>query len=602
MTDKPEIIIEEYLALVNEHLPESISEDVITELRSYMVETARENGGGEITQQSAKKVVAHFGAPSEVAREYKYSMLPETIPQDEAASVALPDKIEEPESRKRETTTYFGAFLQAGAITIGWTLIIALLSTILGPIWIEGMVTMILVSQVVVVLVSVGVTTYSRIRNSETLLTRSYPEWPRMQKLLTLPDNYINDSAERFPILDILGSFVGFTIFFASISSFTSPWYFLIIGVPSCILFLSKMIIGVIRKKSLDPTKRLHSEFLVTFGSLLFLDCSLIWLVFRWMSTYNPWSPYVWIYAIAWGPVLLFQLVVRGQNLYWDRTDSKKTEVSLRNQETEEMLKRVGTNRNSTIARIGGWIVAFCTIPVYCTIIFYGTQSLSHSNSIVSLTMFLSPIYIIPAVIYFLFRRFAISRGKASTVFGERSRPEAIVDFVISSMVFISFASIFFSYLLSSSNLMSMYHIARDDLGFDGARYFILGFVGFYLLVVTSLGFRIIGDILEFWKPKKDAASELITTSSSLLVIAISLKVGIDIFSYNFGIFPMSIYPVVLLFVVLIAFQTETTRLKIREKKRMSKVKTAISSKPRMATSEYSKNKIDSLGSNYPSS
>jgi hypothetical protein len=80
MTEEPERVIEEYLALVNEHLPESISEDVITELRTYMFETALDLGNGELTAQSAKKVVAQFGAPSEVAEEYKYSMLPETLP------------------------------------------------------------------------------------------------------------------------------------------------------------------------------------------------------------------------------------------------------------------------------------------------------------------------------------------------------------------------------------------------------------------------------------------------------------------------------------------------------------------------------------------
>ena len=80
MSDDPVSVIEEYLALVNEHLPESISVDVITELRTYMVETAQELGAGEITLQSAKKVVAQFGAPSEVANEYRYSMLPDTLP------------------------------------------------------------------------------------------------------------------------------------------------------------------------------------------------------------------------------------------------------------------------------------------------------------------------------------------------------------------------------------------------------------------------------------------------------------------------------------------------------------------------------------------
>ena len=82
MIGEPDQVIEEYLALVKEHLPESISEDVITELRTYMLETARDLGAGEVTLQSAKKVVAQFGAPSEVAEEYKYSMLPDSIPDE----------------------------------------------------------------------------------------------------------------------------------------------------------------------------------------------------------------------------------------------------------------------------------------------------------------------------------------------------------------------------------------------------------------------------------------------------------------------------------------------------------------------------------------
>ncbi|MHA1943970.1 MAG: HAAS signaling domain-containing protein, partial [Candidatus Thorarchaeota archaeon] len=134
MTDNPEIVIEEYLALVNEHLPESIAEDVINELRSYMIETASETGGGAITHQSAKKVVAKFGAPSEVAREYKYSMLPETIPPEDEAQIVQADEIEEPESHKKEVITYSAAFLQTGVIAIAWILVITLLSTILGPI------------------------------------------------------------------------------------------------------------------------------------------------------------------------------------------------------------------------------------------------------------------------------------------------------------------------------------------------------------------------------------------------------------------------------------------------------------------------------------
>jgi len=84
VTDDPSSIINEYLELIREKLPESIAGDVITELETYMLEAARDQGdNNEITLESAKKVVAQFGAPGEVADEYRYSMLPETIPEED---------------------------------------------------------------------------------------------------------------------------------------------------------------------------------------------------------------------------------------------------------------------------------------------------------------------------------------------------------------------------------------------------------------------------------------------------------------------------------------------------------------------------------------
>ncbi|MCK5239764.1 MAG: hypothetical protein KAR33_09470, partial [Candidatus Thorarchaeota archaeon] len=75
MTEKALGIIEDYLQLVRRHLPNSIAEDILDELRDYMVEAATEEGGGTLSPESAKRTVARFGAPSEVAEEYRESML-----------------------------------------------------------------------------------------------------------------------------------------------------------------------------------------------------------------------------------------------------------------------------------------------------------------------------------------------------------------------------------------------------------------------------------------------------------------------------------------------------------------------------------------------
>ncbi|MFW9954530.1 MAG: hypothetical protein ACFFD3_08250, partial [Candidatus Thorarchaeota archaeon] len=90
MTDEALKVIDGYLDLVRGFLPDTIADDVVEELRSYIIEAAEEEGGGSLSVNSAKKTVAMFGAPSEVAEEYKESMLvSEALPTgDEVAGIA----------------------------------------------------------------------------------------------------------------------------------------------------------------------------------------------------------------------------------------------------------------------------------------------------------------------------------------------------------------------------------------------------------------------------------------------------------------------------------------------------------------------------------
>ncbi|MFX0196889.1 MAG: hypothetical protein ACFFCW_12245 [Candidatus Hodarchaeota archaeon] len=83
MMDDPMTIIEEYLDLVRSHLPGEIAEEIISELRSYIVEAAQEIGQGNITTQSAKMAISKFGAPSVVAEEYRSSMLLKSLEAEE---------------------------------------------------------------------------------------------------------------------------------------------------------------------------------------------------------------------------------------------------------------------------------------------------------------------------------------------------------------------------------------------------------------------------------------------------------------------------------------------------------------------------------------
>ena len=75
MSDEALGVIDNYLGLVRSHLPETIADEVINEMRSYIIDTAQELGQGRLTIRSAKRAVARFGAPSEVASEYASSMM-----------------------------------------------------------------------------------------------------------------------------------------------------------------------------------------------------------------------------------------------------------------------------------------------------------------------------------------------------------------------------------------------------------------------------------------------------------------------------------------------------------------------------------------------
>ena len=288
MTEEPDRIIEEYLALVNEHLPESISDDVITELRTYMYETARDLGEGEITLQSAKKVVAQFGAPSEVAEEYKYSMLPETIPPrhedkqtkksdvDSGNEVAS-DEIQHPDKGRKEPVSPVTAVVQGASIAIVWAFLVVLASTLLGPVWLAADYVMILLIQVTLAVSGLMAMVYLQNRQNKELWKQGYSEWSLTQKFLTLPENTFPEPTNLYLAIDSLGSIIGILMFFFSTMYQPSPYYLLIITIPVSVALIGKLVYNGKRIGFHDPVKYVDVETTLAFIILVFIDSSQVW-------------------------------------------------------------------------------------------------------------------------------------------------------------------------------------------------------------------------------------------------------------------------------------------------------------------------------------
>ncbi|MHA1484446.1 MAG: HAAS signaling domain-containing protein, partial [Candidatus Thorarchaeota archaeon] len=75
MTEDSYVEIDDYLKLVRSHLPNEIADEIILEIRTYLVEMAQELGHGQISAESARRSIARFGVPSEIAQEYSRSVL-----------------------------------------------------------------------------------------------------------------------------------------------------------------------------------------------------------------------------------------------------------------------------------------------------------------------------------------------------------------------------------------------------------------------------------------------------------------------------------------------------------------------------------------------
>ncbi len=75
MTNDPYAEIDNYLDLVRSHLPNEIANEIIHEIRTYLIEMAQDLGHGQVSIESARRSIARFGAPSEIAQEYSKSIL-----------------------------------------------------------------------------------------------------------------------------------------------------------------------------------------------------------------------------------------------------------------------------------------------------------------------------------------------------------------------------------------------------------------------------------------------------------------------------------------------------------------------------------------------
>ncbi len=594
VTDAPVSIIEEYLELIREELPESIADDVITELETYMLEAARDLGdNNEITLESAKKVVAQFGAPGEVADEYRYSMLPETIPEEDIPTEILKEtgegdkkqQILEPEKKSTRvlgvdpTTKYSTFFFKSFALTVMWAGIVFVLTFMSGPMWLPLWFTywpliFISIEVTFVTIILLARSLYLK-RKKVILWKRSYPDWSILQILVTLPENAVKDIGSKLKHLDIAASFVGVLLCIPMLLVWNHPW-FILLGIPAIILLILRLKI-IVRKldKEKDPYEKSRLEFGINFSLLVVLDSSINWL----FNMTLPWNMLIWfvtpllaIFIPLFGTVLLLQVLTGAQNLWWktdngeiqDDSESVKA-IRLRKEAIKKDMVRNGA---LMIAKMTGWLIIFNLIIVYGSGVI---PPLYLSNLIFTnlMLLFFGSVMLVGFLVtlYFLFRNFRIGYLNSSTLIGRRTRLEAVIDLFLSSILVVPF-TVVTSMRYSSYSLEGTLLYYYEVFGIEFGRMVIGIELISVLLVIIAFAIRIIGNILEFKSEYKISAAKRIEESGLLILVAISFIVGGEFIKYFVTHDPGSIYTyyfIYLAIVIFVAFQVLSSGMKVKE-------------------------------------
>jgi len=546
MSDDPGNIINEYLTLVREKLPEVIADDVITELESYMLETARDQGkDGQITVESAKKVVAQFGA----ADEYRFSMLPETIPEEDIPIEIKQDQGEK-EQKKVEpaedppkvpgvdpTTSYQTFFIKSLILTIVWASLVSIIPMMFIPSWVLGIQLMFIIIPIAIVTVILLVQTYYLKGEKTILWKRSYPEWSIVQTLVTLPENAIPEAGTNLNRLDIIASAIGLLIFAPTTLVWSHPISTLT-AIPAVFL-LGARIKLIVRKLDEDkePLEKAKQEFVVNLSLLIILESSIYWF----FNMYQQWNPFLFfigpsilIYILLFGPVLLFQLVVGTQNLWWKTEEQFATvEIVAREESvpTEEKDSPKQDLKIGVVSKgfrmffgISGRLLLFLSVPLLVRFLTAPNIGDIYGDPIPGFTLIAIFLAVILVIGYCIGRKLMTKFLGSSTFIGTRTRLEAIIDFGISCYLLGSIIA--FTASLHSIGILQYLTLSASDIF---AESYNLGsvVVGIeftaIIFAITGLPVRIIGNILEFCSERKYIAAMRIQDSSMILFATLAL-------------------------------------------------------------------------------
>ncbi|TFF84718.1 hypothetical protein EU524_00465 [Candidatus Thorarchaeota archaeon] len=496
MNGNPQIVIDEYLTLVRERLPESVADDVINELRSYMAEMAVELGGGEITLESAKKTVARFGSPGEVADEYRYSLFPELLPEESSGTpesetetpytahrpvVEVPRKpvVHSQSDPIEDRATVLAKFT---GITVFLGTLVVLLSTIVGPLWVSFEAISVFAAEIATAIL-LGIIRVMYLGAKGTPLWKKNPTgFSSLQRAVTLPENVGDTKSGILAAWDAVGSGFGIVIIVFPLGMAYGILYTFIVSFPASLFLGAKIYYDLKLMRGQNPYEVARRDFLCTMASLVLVNSALAWwaLAPPWMAAGGHLG--LAVFNLTMGPLYMYQLVTRFQDLWWE------SEVIKPKPKTHHpALKRLKRAEVYALGKSFVGLILFSILPLYAAQTWSPYYSRYYTSQVGGWFIVMCMAVPVVLLVHYLYRRAFIHRFNSENAIGRRTLGECATDFIVASIFFLVFG------------FMVLFPLPHEytppfELGAIDRQVFVLVKFSAMLFLVAGTGARAIAD------------------------------------------------------------------------------------------------------------
>jgi hypothetical protein len=579
MSDDPLMTIEAYLGHVREHLPESMADEVILELRGYMIEMAEDLGDGAVTSVSAKKVVARFGAPSEVAREYALSTsdLTENVIAVHRNQQQLADDMQQ-QRRELSPASYAATFFKFIVIAVLWLVISWTVITPFAYWWPSTVSIITPVVQLGVLATAFAVILLASKLRGVKPRNAMFSNWSSFQKVVTFPENLAIEVYSTKVLADI-----GLTILavfaFVVQSGYSFPFFAIFFSAPTILFLILHSAYAVRRFGNSDPISFIRREYAVNIALLLLLNVVIAWGTYPWGV--SPMNPFLVLYSFCFSTLILYQIVIRAQDLWWESVrgpdDSSTKAPQLSPDEKQNVLSEVKWASLRTIGGISatfiGILLGGFSILVLANSGIPSSLWYTHWMIIVIMVSFFGVVSVTLASVYFATRYFLVKSGRRTEVFGKRSRTEAAIDSIITVAGF--FLVVLSWPLLAGDLIDGVLDLIPSLWAYPLSLLVTAGAISTWpLCLLIAIIARMAADFRDLMEEDSDFALESMDFSGNLFAVQAAFMTGLFL-SLLGSLEPYAIILnqmfVIIVFsyaaMVLFAFQKSTSRTKLKWKK-----------------------------------